>query len=124
MIIEFYKTKLFDGEVNVLFSEGNYFFFHNFHGLICIAERDFNVEYSNGTDTDNWVSKFVLYADDKWDIQKECFEIAKRIIRKYDQRFFKKQFQFQEVIADLGKCPVKLISITTTEVITPKSCLS
>jgi hypothetical protein len=112
--MEFYKTKLFGGEVNVLFTEGNYFFFHKFHGLICIAERDFDVEYSNGTDTDNWVSKFVLYADDKWDIQKECFEIAKRIIRKYDQRFLKKQFQFREVIADLDKRHVKLLSITTT----------
>lgn len=101
--MEFYKTKLFDGEVNVLFTGPNYFFFHVFYGLICIAERDFDVEYTNGIDTDNWKTKFVLYADNRHDIHKECFSLAKRIIRKYDQKYFRKQFQFEEVTADLSK---------------------
>jgi len=107
--MEFYKTKLFDGEVNVLFTGPNYFFFHGFYGVICIAERVDEVELSNKSDAQEWKTKFVLYSGHKHgDIEKECFALAKRIIKKYDQKFVKKTFEFEEVVTDLNKCQVSV----------------
>lgn len=108
--MEFYKTKLWDSEVNVLFTGPNYFFFQGFYGLICIAERVDEVELSNTSDnTENWKSKFVLYSGRAdANIAAECFELAKRIIRKYDQKYVKKTFEFEEKVVDLRKCHVKV----------------
>jgi hypothetical protein len=108
--MEFYKTKLFGGEVNVLFTGPNYFFFHGFYGVICIAERVDEVELSNKTNsTDEWKSKFVLYSGHgHGDIEKESFALAKKIIEKYDQRYVKKTFEFEEVVTDLNRCFVQV----------------
>lgn len=107
--MEFYKTKLFGGEVDVLFTGPNYFFFHGFYGVICIAERVDEEESSNELGTDEYKSKFVLYSGHKsGDIEVECFELAKRIIRKYDQKYVKKTFEFEEVVTDLSKCHVEV----------------
>ena len=105
--MEFHKTKLLDGEVNVLFTGRNYFFFNGFYGVICVAERDDEVELSNTSDAQEWKSKFTLYSGHRdGDIQNECFAMAKRIIKKYDQKFGKKVFQFEEVVTDLNKCSI------------------
>ena len=107
--MEFYKTKLFGGEVNVLFTGPNYFFFHGFYGLVCVAERVDDVELSNPSDTKEWKSKFTLYAGSRQDnIEKECFALAKRIIKKYDQKFVSKTFVFEEVVTDLSRCHVSV----------------
>lgn len=107
--MEFYKTKLWDGEVNVLFTGPNYFFFHGFYGVICIAERVDEVVLSNKSDEQVWKSKFVLYSGHRdGDIEKESFELAKRIIKKYDQKYVKKTFEFEERVVDLKKCLVKV----------------
>ena len=104
--MEFYKTKLFDGEVNVLFTGPNYFFFHGFYGCICIAQRVDEVELSN-TSAKVWKSKFILYSGHRdGDIEKETFALAKKIIRKYDQKHVKKTFDFEEIVTDLNKCLV------------------
>lgn len=106
--MEFFKTKLFDGEVNIIFTGKNYFFFHGFYGVICIAERDDNVELSN--DGSNvWKSKFTLYSghsDGK--IEKDCFDMAKRIIRHHEQKFIKKTFEFDEIVTNLKRCLVDI----------------
>lgn len=100
--MEFYKTKLFGGEVNVLFTGPNYFFFHGFYGVICIAERDEEIELSNNDG--EWKTKFTLYAGHKHGaIEKECFALAKKIIRKYDQKHVRKTFEFEEKVVDLHK---------------------
>lgn len=107
--MEFYKTKLWDGEVNVLFTGPNYFFFNGFYGVICIAERVDEVELSNTSDAKEWKSKFVLYAGSRHgDIERECFDLAKRIIKKYDQKYVKKTFDFEERVVDLSKCDVSV----------------
>lgn len=107
--MEFYKTKLWDGEVNVLFTGPNYFFFHGFYGVICIAERVDEVELSNSADAQEWKSKFVLYSGHRdGDIEQECFALAKKIIEKYDQKFVRKTFEYEEVVTDLNKCLVKV----------------
>lgn len=108
--MEFYKTKLFGGEVDVLFTGPNYFFFHCFYGVICIAERVFDEESSNQSDTDEYKSKFVLYSGHKNGdgIERESFNLAKRIIRKYDQKYVKKTFEFEEVVTDLSRCHVEV----------------
>ena len=86
--MEFYKTKLFGGEVNVLFTGPNYFFFHGFYGVICIAERVDEVELSNPSDEQVWKSKFILYSGHRdGKIEKESFALAKQIIEKYDQKY-------------------------------------
>lgn len=106
--MEFFKTKLFDGEVNVLYTGPNYFFFHPFYGVICIAERDYD-GYDQSKPDAEWHAKFVLYAgraDD--DIARDCFNLAKRIIRKYDQKFVRKKFEFKEVVTDMRKCHVNV----------------
>jgi hypothetical protein len=107
--MEFFKTKLFGGEVNVLFTGPNYFFFHGFYGLICIAQRN-GVELSNKEDgTDKWKSKFVLYSGHRdGNIEKESFAMAKKIIAKYDQKYVKKTFEYEEVVTDLHKCLVEV----------------
>lgn len=107
--MEFFKTKLFGGEVNVLFTGPNYFFFHGFYGVICIAQRVDDVELSNPSDTTNWKSKFILYSGHRdGKIEKESFALAKEIIEKYDQRYVKKTFEYEEVITDLNRCYVKV----------------
>lgn len=107
--MEFYKTKLFGGEVNVLFTGTNYFFFHGFYGVICIAERVDEVELSNPSDAKVWKSKFVLYSGHRHgDIEKESFALAKTIIEKYDQKYVKKTFEYEEVVTDLNKCLVEV----------------
>lgn len=107
--MEFYKTKLFGGEVNVLFTGSNYFFFHGFYGVICIAERVDNTELSNQSDEQVWKSKFILYSGHRDEnIEKESFALAKRIIEKYDQKYVKKTFEYEEVITDLRRCYVKV----------------
>lgn len=105
--MEFFKTKLFGGEVNVLFTGKNYFFFNGFYGVICIAERDEKVSLSNANGV--WHDKFTLYSGHRdGDIEKESFALAKEIIMKYDQRFVKKTFEFEEVVTDLNKCLVSV----------------
>lgn len=105
--MEFYKTKLFGDEVNVLFTGPNYFFFHGFHGLICIAQRDDKVETASANNFDEWHSKFTLYAGHRdYNYARECFELAKSVIMKYDQQHIKKTFEFEEVKTDLNKCYV------------------
>ena len=107
--MEFIKTKLWGGEVNVLFTGPNYFFFHGFYGVICIAQRVDDVELSNPNDASVWKSKFVLYSGHRdGDIEKESFELAKRIIRKHDQKHVKKTFEFDEIVTDLNKCLVSV----------------
>lgn len=107
--MEFYKTKLWEGEVNVLFTGPNYFFFHGFYGVICIAQRVDEVELSNPQDNGQWKTKFVLYSGHRdGDIAKESFALAKKIIEKYDQKFVKKTFEFQEVVTDLKKCQIEV----------------
>ena len=59
--MEFFKTRLWDGEVNVLFTGSNYFFFNGFYGVICIAERVDEVELSNPSGEQVWKSKFLLW---------------------------------------------------------------
>ena len=104
--MEFYKTKLFGGEVNVLFTGPNYFFFNGFYGVICIAERVDEVELSNPC-SQVWKSKFVLYSGHRnGNIEKESFAMAKKIIEKYDQRYVKKTFEYEEKVVDLSKCLV------------------
>lgn len=101
--MQFYKTKLFGGEVNVLFTGPNYFFFHGFYGVICIAER----KDEDVTDTEQFHTKFVLYSGHRdGKIERESFELAKRIIQKYDPKYVKKTFEFEEVVTDLNKCLV------------------
>lgn len=105
--MEFIKTKLWDGEVNVLFAGGNYFFFHGFYGVICIAERHDDVELSNPSSKEVWKSKFTLYSGHSdIDIEKDAFALAKRIIRKHDQKHIKKTFEFEEVVTNLKRCLV------------------
>lgn len=106
--MEFFKTKLFGGEVNVLFTGPNYFFFHGFYGVICIAERVDEVELSNKSDSDEpWKTKFILYSGHRAvNIEKESFALAKRIIEKYDQKYVKKTFEYEEKVVDLNKCLV------------------
>lgn len=107
--MEFYKTKLWGGEVNVLFTGKNYFFFHGFYGVICIAERVDEVELSNTSDAKVWKSKFVLYSGHSdGDIEKESFALAKKVVKKYDQKYVKKTFEFDEVVTNLKKCLVKI----------------
>lgn len=107
--MEFFKTKLFGGEVNVLFTGPNYFFFHGFYGVICIAERVDEVELSNPSDTQEWKTKFVLYSGHRdGNIEKESFAMAKKIIEKYDPKYVKKTFEYEEVVTDLHKCLVKV----------------
>ena len=106
--MEFYKTKLWDGDVNILFTGKNYFFFHGFYGVICIAERDEDVELSNSGDK-VWNTKFTLYSGHRdGEIEKECFALAKKIIEKHDQKYIKKNFEFDEVVTDLNRCIVKV----------------
>ena len=105
--MQFYKAKLWDGDVNILFTGPNYFFFHGFYGVICIAERVDEVELSNPLDAEVLKSKFVLYSGHRdGKIERESFELAKRIIQKYDQKYVKKTFEFEEVVTDLNKCLV------------------
>ena len=107
--MEFYKTKLWGGEVNVLFTGKNYFFFHGFYGVICIAERVDEVELSNTSDAKVWKSKFVLYSGHSdGDIEKESFALAKKVIKKCDQKYLKKTFEFDEVVTNLKKCLVEV----------------
>jgi len=101
--MEFYKSKLWDGEVNILFTGPNYFFFHGFYGVICIAER----KDEDVADKENFHTKFVLYSGHRdGTIARECFDLAKRIIKKYDQKFVPKTFEFEEVVTDLNRCLV------------------
>ena len=105
--MEFFKTKLFGGEVNVLFTGPNYFFFNGFYGVICIAERVDEVELSNPSGSQVWKSKFVLYSGHRdGNIEKESFAMAKKIIEKYDQKYVKKTFEYEEKVVDLNKCLV------------------
>ena len=108
--MEFYKAKLFGGEVNILFTGKNYFFFHGFYGVICIAERDEKVSLSNTGDPNQpWREKFTLYSGHRdGNIEKESFALAKEIITKQDQKFRKKTFEFEEVVTDLNKCHVEV----------------
>lgn len=107
--MEFYKTNLFGGEVNVLFTGPNYFFFHGFYGVICIAERVDEVELSNPSGELILKSKFILYSGHRDEnIEKESFALAKRIIEKYDQKYMKKTFEYEEKVVDLYKCLVKV----------------
>lgn len=103
--MEFFKTRLWGSDVNVLFTGQNYFFFHGFYGVICIAERVDEVELSNTPDTQEWKTKFVLYSGHRHgDIEKESFAMAKKIIEKYDQKYVKKTFEYEEKVVDLSKC--------------------
>ena len=105
--MEFFKSKLFGGEVNILFTGKNYFFFHGFYGVICIAERDEKTFLSNNGDI--WHDKFTLYSGHRdGKIERESFALAKEIIMKYDQQFVKKTFEFEEVVTDLNKCLVSV----------------
>ena len=105
--MEFLKTRLWNGDVNVLFTGENYFFFHGFYGVICIAQRVEEVELSNNPETDEWKTKFVLYSGHRdGNIERESFELAKKIIKKHDQKYTKKKFEFEEVVTDLKKCHV------------------
>lgn len=107
--MEFLKTKMFGGEVNILFTGQNYFFFHAFHGLLGIAERDDNVETSDANNSDQWHSKFTLYAGHRdYCYARECFDMMKRIIQKYDQKFTQKTFEFEEIETNLDKCLVSV----------------
>lgn len=109
--MNFFKTKMWGSDVNVLFTGPNYFFFHGFHGLICIAERNDDVELQESNGNSNvWHSKFTLYAGHRdYDYAKECFEMAKRVIERYDQQHVKKVFEYEEIETDLNKC---LVSVT------------
>lgn len=107
--MEFYKTKLFGGEVNVLFTGQNYFFFHGFYGVICIAERVVDEEWVNNNNFEHWREKFILYSGHRdGKIEREAFVLAKSIIEKYDQQHVKKTFEYEEKIVDLNKCLVSV----------------
>ena len=104
--MEFYKTTLFDGEVNVLFTGKNYFFFHGFYGVVCIAER---VDIEHDLNLTVWPEKFILYSGHRdGKIEREAFEMAKYVIEKYDQKFIKKRFEYEEKVVDLNKCLVSV----------------
>ena len=107
--MEFYKANLFNGEVNILFTGKNYFFFHGFYGVICIAERDEDRFLASAGGEEPWHEKFTLYSGHRdGDIECESFELAKRIITKYDQQHVRKTFEFEEVITDLNRCFVSV----------------
>lgn len=104
--MEFLKARLFDGDVNIIFTGDCYFFFQGFYGVICIAQRDVKQSLSN-SGKEFWHEKFTLYAGNRnGDIEIECFELAKKIIKKYDQKYVKKTFEFEEIVTDLNKCLV------------------
>lgn len=107
--MEFYKTMLFDGEVNVLFTGENYFFFHGFYGVICIAQRVIDSEWMRNNNVECRHEKFILYSGHRdGKIEREAFAMAKCIIEKYDQKHIKKTFEYEERVVDLNKCLVSV----------------
>lgn len=106
--MEFYKSKLFGGEVNILFTGENYFFFHGFYGVICVAQRDEKYHFKNsGKENEQWREKFTLYSGHRdGNIEKESFALAKQIITKNERRFVKAEVEYEEVVTDLNKCLV------------------
>lgn len=105
-IMEIYKTTFKGAEVSVLFNGSHYFFHSSYYGVLAIAERDYKKD-TGGT------SHFALttgnrHADGGRLSGSVVASLAKKFIRKAEQRFIKTDVTFDETSADLANGVITL----------------
>ena len=79
------------GEIAVVFTGEHYFFKSNFCGLIAIAKRDFEKESNSPTGS----SYFDLYIGNNYIEDCATQQLAKRYIRRNENKYIKKNTLFK-----------------------------
>lgn len=79
------------GEIAVVFTGEHYFFKSNFCGLIAIAKRDFEKESNSPTGS----SYFDLYIGNKYIEDCVAQQLAKRYIRRCENKYIKRNVLFK-----------------------------
>lgn len=104
--MEFIKCKMFGADVNVVFTGANYFFFSEWYGLFCVAERVYQVE-----ERDQRKGEFILYVEENgnrggdW---KTFVTLAKKIINKNENKYISREVNYKIEFANVERWAVKM----------------
>ena len=104
--MEFIKSKMFGADVNVVFTGARYFFFSEWYGLFCVAERVQEVE-----ERDQTKGEFVLYLEENgsrggdW---KAFSALAKKIINKNENKYILREVSYKIEFANVERWAVKM----------------
>lgn len=102
--MEFIKSKLYGGEVNIVFTGPRYFFISDWFGLFAVAERD--EERSN-----TYESFFKIYVSDgaaRGGTTSEFSSFALRVIKKNENKYIEKKVEAETVPADMHKWSISI----------------
>ena len=97
--MEFIKSKLYGGEVNIVFTGPHYFFISDWYGFFAVAERD---EERGNT----YESFFKIYVSDgaaRGGTPSEFSSFALRIIKKNENKYVEKKVTAETVPVDMRK---------------------
>lgn len=102
--MEFFKTTLYNADINAIFTGSHYYFFSGWYGLICVAERDYTAE-------DGGKCKFTLYLAENrrsggdW----QAFaKVAKKIITKAENKYISRSVDYIVKFEDIERWAVEV----------------
>lgn len=104
--MEFFKSKIYGGEVTAVFTGSRYFFFSGWYGLFCVAERVQEVE-----ERDQTKGEFVLYLEENgnrggdW---KAFAALAKKIINKSENKYILRKVSYKIEFANVERWGAKM----------------
>lgn len=104
--MEFIKCKMFGADVNVVFTGTCYFFFSEWYGLFCVAERVQEVE-----ERDQTQGEFILYLEENgnrggdW---KAFATLAKKIINKNENKFISREVSYRIEFANVERWAARM----------------
>ena len=104
--MEFFKSKMYGADVNIVFTGARYFFFSGWYGLLCVAERVYEVE-----ERDQTKGEFILYLEENgsrggdW---KAFAALAKKIINKSESKYISREVSYKIEFANVERWGVKM----------------
>lgn len=104
--MEFLKSKIYGSEVTAVFTGARYFFFSEWYGLFCVAERVQEVE-----ERDQTRGEFILYLEENgsrggdW---KAFAALAKKVINKSENKYISREVSYKIEFANVERWAVNI----------------
>ena len=97
---------MYGADVNIVFTGERYFFFSEWYGLFCVAERVREVE-----ERDQTKGRFVLYLEEngsRGGDRKAFAALAKKIINKSENKYISREVSYKIEFANVERWAVKM----------------
>ena len=96
--MKFLKARLYNADVNVVFTGKEYAFFNDFYGILCVAERDYDFQYA---EENKGKVRFRLNLDmsrDRNNIADDVLRMVSKVINKVEKQFIVTKEVYYEIV--------------------------